>query len=47
MRAEVAGIDLWSRRAGPRGHREHVLPALARGTPCVVASVGALSARPG
>ena len=40
----VAGIDLVVETAGHAAIEEHVLPALARGTPCVVASVGALSA---
>ncbi|QOF81130.1 aspartate dehydrogenase [Variovorax sp. 38R] len=38
------GIDLVVETAGHAAIEEHVLPALARGTPCVVASVGALSA---
>ncbi len=37
-------IDLVVETAGHAAIEEHVLPALARGTPCVVASVGALSA---
>ncbi len=40
----VAGIDLVVETAGHAAIEEHVLPALTRGTPCVVASVGALSA---
>jgi aspartate dehydrogenase len=40
----VADIDLVVETAGHAAIEEHVLPALARGTPCVVASVGALSA---
>ena len=40
----AAGIDLVVETAGHAAIEEHVLPALARGTPCVVASVGALSA---
>lgn len=39
-----AGIDLVVETAGHAAIEEHVLPALRRGTPCVVASVGALSA---
>jgi aspartate dehydrogenase len=38
------GIDLVVETAGHAAIEEHVLPALVRGTPCVVASVGALSA---
>jgi aspartate dehydrogenase len=37
-------IDLVAEAAGHAAIEEHVLPALARGLPCVVASVGALSA---
>ncbi|HEX7865847.1 MAG TPA: aspartate dehydrogenase [Variovorax sp.] len=40
----AAGIDLVVETAGHAAIEQHVLPALARGTPCVVASVGALSA---
>jgi aspartate dehydrogenase len=40
----AAGIDLVVETAGHAAIEEHVLPALARGTPCIVASVGALSA---
>ncbi|MDP9930594.1 aspartate dehydrogenase [Variovorax paradoxus] len=40
----VTGIDLVVETAGHAAIEEHVLPALARGTPCIVASVGALSA---
>ena len=49
-RAEVSsgvpaqGIDLVIETAGHAAIEEHVLPALRRGLPCVVASVGALSA---
>ena len=38
------GIDLVVETAGHVAIEQHVLPALERGTPCVVASVGALSA---
>jgi len=38
------GIDLVVETAGHAAIEEHVVPALRRGTPCVVASVGALSA---
>lgn len=38
------GIDLVVETAGHAAIEQHVLPALARGAPCVVASVGALSA---
>lgn len=38
------GIDLVVEAAGHAAIEAHVLPALQRGTPCVVASVGALSA---
>jgi aspartate dehydrogenase len=38
------GIDLVVETAGHAAIEEHVLPALARGMPCIVASVGALSA---
>ncbi len=38
------GIDLVVETAGHAAIEQHVLPALARGVPCVVASVGALSA---
>ncbi|MDM0115169.1 aspartate dehydrogenase [Variovorax sp. J22R133] len=50
-RAEVVtqvpatGIDLIVETAGHAAIGQHVLPALQRGTPCVVASVGALSER--
>jgi aspartate dehydrogenase len=37
------GIDLVVEAAGHAAIEAHVLPALQRGTPCVVASVGALS----
>jgi aspartate dehydrogenase len=40
----MEGIDLLVEAAGHAAIEEHVLPALARGLPCVVASVGALSA---
>ncbi|WP_185546137.1 aspartate dehydrogenase [Variovorax sp. KBW07] len=40
----ATGIDLVLETAGHAAIEEHVLPALARGTPCIVASVGALSA---
>lgn len=40
----ATGIDLVVETAGHAAIEEHVLPALARGTPCIVASVGALSA---
>ncbi|WP_341889215.1 aspartate dehydrogenase [Variovorax sp. YR752] len=40
----ASGIDLVVETAGHAAIEQHVLPALARGTPCVVASVGALSA---
>ncbi|MEJ7686463.1 MAG: aspartate dehydrogenase [Variovorax sp.] len=45
MGVPSAGIDLGVEAAGHSAIEEHVLPALARGTPCVVASVGALSAQ--
>ncbi|MDR1969473.1 MAG: aspartate dehydrogenase [Burkholderiaceae bacterium] len=38
------GFDLLIEAAGHAAIEQHVLPALARGLPCVVASVGALSA---
>jgi aspartate dehydrogenase len=38
------GVDLVVEAAGHAAIEEHVLAALARGTPCLVASVGALSA---
>ncbi len=38
------GIDLVIEAAGHAAIEEHVLPALQRGIPCIVASVGALSA---
>ncbi|MDM0045797.1 aspartate dehydrogenase [Variovorax dokdonensis] len=41
----LAGIDLVVEAAGHAAIEQHVLPALRRGTPCVVASVGALSAQ--
>ncbi|MDR2154203.1 MAG: aspartate dehydrogenase [Burkholderiaceae bacterium] len=37
-------IDLLLEAAGHAAIEQHVLPALARGLPCIVASVGALSA---
>jgi aspartate dehydrogenase len=37
------GIDLVIEAAGHTAIAQHVLPALARGVPCVVASVGALA----
>ena len=40
----ASGVDLVVETAGHAAIEEHVLPALRRGTPCVVASVGALSA---
>jgi aspartate dehydrogenase len=40
----LGGIDLVVEAAGHAAIEQHVLPALRRGTPCVVASVGALSA---
>ncbi|MFC5606855.1 aspartate dehydrogenase [Variovorax soli] len=40
----LAGIDLVVEAAGHAAIEQHVLPSLRRGTPCVVASVGALSA---
>ena len=43
-RVPASGIDLVVETAGHAAIEEHVLPALQRGTPCVVASVGALSA---
>jgi len=43
-RVPATGIDLVVETAGHAAIEEHVLPALARGTPCIVASVGALSA---
>jgi aspartate dehydrogenase len=39
------GIDLVVEAAGHAAIEAHVLPALQRGTPCIVASVGALSAQ--
>lgn len=41
----VEGIDLVVEAAGHSAIEAHVLPALQRGTPCIVASVGALSAQ--
>ncbi len=41
----ASGVDLVVETAGHAAIEEHVLPALRRGTPCVVASVGALSAQ--
>src|SRR5437868_7415573 len=41
----LEGIDLVVEAAGHAAIEAHVLPALQRGTPCVVASVGALSAQ--
>ena len=38
------GIDLVLEAAGHAAIEQHVLPALRRSTPCIVASVGALSA---
>lgn len=40
----VDGVDLLLEAAGHAAIAEHVLPALRRGLPCVVSSVGALSA---
>lgn len=40
----LEGIDLVVEAAGHAAIEAHVLPALQRGTPCIVASVGALSA---
>ena len=40
----TSGIDLVLEAAGHAAIEEHVLPALRRGLPCIVASVGALSA---
>jgi len=39
-----AGVDLVVECAGHGAVADHVLPALARGIPCVVASIGALGA---
>ncbi|PAT35088.1 aspartate dehydrogenase [Vandammella animalimorsus] len=39
----LEGIDLLVEAAGHGAIAEHVLPALRRGLPCIVASVGALS----
>ncbi|WP_406622528.1 aspartate dehydrogenase [Acidovorax sp. SDU_ACID1] len=50
LRAQVVqavpaqGIDLVVEAAGHAAIEQHVLPALRRGVPCIVASVGALSA---
>ncbi len=41
----LQGIDLVVEAAGHAAIEQHVLPALQRGVPCIVASVGALSAR--
>ncbi|WP_077002489.1 aspartate dehydrogenase [Variovorax sp. KK3] len=41
----ASGVDLVVETAGHAAIEEHVLAALRRGTPCVVASVGALSAQ--
>ncbi|MEN5178630.1 aspartate dehydrogenase [Comamonas testosteroni] len=40
----TGGIDLVVEAAGHAAIEQHVLPALRRGVPCIVASVGALSA---
>ena len=40
-----AGVDLLVECAGHAAIEEHVIPALRRGIPCMVASVGALSAQ--
>lgn len=40
----AAGIDLVVEAAGHAAIGQHVLPALQRGLPCIVASVGALAA---
>lgn len=40
----AGGIDLVVEAAGHAAIEQHVLPALRRGVPCIVASVGALSA---
>lgn len=42
--ADVTGMDLLVECAGHAAIEQHVLPALTRGIPCLVASVGALSA---
>jgi aspartate dehydrogenase len=42
--ADEAGVDLLVECAGHAAIEQHVLPALERGIPCMVASVGALSA---
>ncbi len=42
--ADAQGVDLLVECAGHGAIDQHVLPALARGIPCVVASVGAISA---
>jgi aspartate dehydrogenase len=39
----LANVDLVVEAAGHAAIEEHVVPALQRGTPCIVASVGALS----
>lgn len=41
--ADEQGVDLLVECAGHAAIEEHVLPALERGIPCMVASVGALS----
>jgi aspartate dehydrogenase len=41
---DAQGVDLLVECAGHAAIEQHVIPALARGIPCLVASIGALSA---